>query len=133
MILRRSSVPLAAIALGAAACHGKDDSRDRASSVVSPVPVASNVSSVKAGREAAASSAPLPPASSASFYAQSFSRKASVATMTELGRRLFFDPELSASHKMSCATCHDPRHAYGPPDARSTQLGGPDMRSPGLR
>src|SRR5262249_44391763 len=37
------------------------------------------------------------------------------------------------SHKMSCATCHDPRHAYGPPDARSTQPGGPDMRRPGVR
>jgi len=53
--------------------------------------------------------------------------------MTELGRRLFFDRELSASRKMSCATCHDPRHAYGPPNARSTQPGGADMRSSGIR
>jgi cytochrome c peroxidase len=53
--------------------------------------------------------------------------------MTELGRRLFFDPELSASHKMSCASCHDPRFAYGPPDARSTRVGGPDMKSSGVR
>jgi cytochrome c peroxidase len=53
--------------------------------------------------------------------------------MTELGRRLFFDPELSASHKMACATCHDPHFAYGPPDGRSTQPGGADLRSPGLR
>jgi cytochrome c peroxidase len=34
---------------------------------------------------------------------------------------------------MSCATCHDPRHAYGPPDARSTQPGGPDMQRSGVR
>jgi cytochrome c peroxidase len=53
--------------------------------------------------------------------------------MTELGRRLFFDPELSASRKMSCATCHDPHFAYGPPDARPTQPGGPDLKSPGVR
>jgi cytochrome c peroxidase len=53
--------------------------------------------------------------------------------MTELGRRLFFDPQLSASGKMACATCHDPAFAYGPPNARATQLGGPDMKSPGLR
>ena len=53
--------------------------------------------------------------------------------MTELGRQLFFDPQLSVSEKMSCATCHDPRFAYGPPNARSTQLGGPDLQSVGLR
>ena len=51
----------------------------------------------------------------------------------ELGRALFFDPTLSASQKMSCATCHDPRFAYGPPNDRSTQLGGPDLKDVGLR
>jgi cytochrome c peroxidase len=53
--------------------------------------------------------------------------------MTELGRQLFFDPRLSASGKMSCGTCHDPRFAYGPPNARSTALGGPDLKSAGFR
>jgi cytochrome c peroxidase len=53
--------------------------------------------------------------------------------MTELGRQLFFDSRLSTSGKMSCATCHDPRFAYGPPNARATQLGGPDLRSAGVR
>jgi cytochrome c peroxidase len=53
--------------------------------------------------------------------------------MTELGRLLFFDPELSASRKMSCATCHDPAFAYGPPNGRATQLGGPELKTPGLR
>jgi hypothetical protein len=33
----------------------------------------------------------------------------------------------------SCATCHDPHFAYGPPNARSTQLGGPDLESVALR
>jgi cytochrome c peroxidase len=31
----------------------------------------------------------------------------------ELGRRLFFDPLLSASGTISCATCHHPRLAWG--------------------
>jgi cytochrome c peroxidase len=85
-----------------------------------------------------ATAAPVPAAASAgaaarSFYADRFSRKPSVAAMTELGRRLFFDPQLSASGKMACATCHDPSFAYGPPNDRPTQLGGPDMTSVGLR
>jgi cytochrome c peroxidase len=79
---------------------------------------------------------PAPPPDSAaarSFYADRFSRRATVSQMTALGRALFFDPTLSASGRMSCATCHDPRFAYGPPNARSTQLGGPDLASPGQR
>lgn len=31
----------------------------------------------------------------------------------ELGRQLFFDPRLSASGTISCATCHHPRLAWG--------------------
>ena len=30
----------------------------------------------------------------------------------EAGRRLFFDPRLSLDGSISCATCHDPRHAF---------------------
>ncbi|HEY4069786.1 MAG TPA: cytochrome c peroxidase [Burkholderiaceae bacterium] len=41
-----------------------------------------------------------------------------------LGRQLFFDASLSASGKMACSTCHDPDHAYGPPNARPVQPGG---------
>jgi cytochrome c peroxidase len=64
--------------------------------------------------------------SRAAVYAQ-------VSILAELGRRLFFDPALSASGKLSCATCHDPAYAYGPPDARPVAPGGKDMRQMGLR
>jgi cytochrome c peroxidase len=67
------------------------------------------------------------------FYADRFSKRPAPASMTELGRLLFFDTNLSASRQMSCGTCHDPRFAYGPPNDRSTQLGGPELRSEGLR
>ncbi|MFM0158754.1 cytochrome c peroxidase, partial [Paraburkholderia sediminicola] len=50
-----------------------------------------------------------------------------------LGKLMFFDPSLSASGKMSCASCHSPSHAYGPPNGLAAQLGGPDMRSQGTR
>ena len=43
------------------------------------------------------------------------------AALTELGRRMFFDPRLSASGKQACATCHDPAHAFGPPSALPVQ------------
>jgi len=50
-----------------------------------------------------------------------------------LGKKIFFDKSLSASGAMSCATCHDPDHAYGPPNDLAVQLGGPDGRAPGTR
>jgi cytochrome c peroxidase len=50
-----------------------------------------------------------------------------------VGKLLFFDQTLSASGEMSCATCHDPAHAYGPPNGLAVQLGGPTRTSPGLR
>src|SRR5882724_9047484 len=77
--------------------------------------------------------APADAAAARSFYADRFSRRPSVADMTELGRALFADPGLGASGTMACTTCHDPGLAYGPPNARSTQLGGPDLRSVGVR
>ena len=38
------------------------------------------------------------------------------AALVELGRRLFFDPVISASGERSCASCHDPDHGFS--DAR---------------
>lgn len=55
------------------------------------------------------------------------------AQLGELGRRIFFDGSLSASGQASCASCHDPKHAWGPPNALSVQLAGPDGRTEGPR
>jgi cytochrome c peroxidase len=62
--------------------------------------------------------------------AQAYAR---AAALESLGRKLFADPSLSASGRMACATCHDPRYAFGPPNARDVQLGGKTLRQPGLR
>jgi cytochrome c peroxidase len=51
----------------------------------------------------------------------------------QVGRLLFFDKSLSVSGNMACVTCHDPAHAYGPPNDLAVQLGGPRGISPGLR
>ncbi|WP_028008532.1 cytochrome-c peroxidase [Solimonas flava] len=51
----------------------------------------------------------------------------------QVGQKMFFDTDLSGSGRMSCATCHDPDYAYGPPNDLAVQLGGPELKSPGLR
>jgi cytochrome c peroxidase len=67
------------------------------------------------------------------FYANSFEKVPSAAAMTAVGRALFFDESLSASGRTSCATCHDPARAFGPPNDRPVQRGGTDNRRPGVR
>lgn len=62
--------------------------------------------------------------------AQAYAR---AAALESIGRRLFADPSLSASGRMACATCHDPRYAFGPPNAKDVQSGGSSMQEPGLR
>jgi cytochrome c peroxidase len=45
--------------------------------------------------------------------------------LVELGRELFFDPELSASGKTACANCHFSDLGWGVTDARSRSDSGP--------
>jgi cytochrome c peroxidase len=75
-----------------------------------------------------------PPAYQGAAYApRPDGRRLDVTALTELGRALFFEASLSASGRTSCATCHDPAQAYGPPNALSVQLAGRDGCTPGLR
>jgi cytochrome c peroxidase len=67
-----------------------------------------------------------PTPSAAAAYARA-------AAITALGRALFFDPALSASGRVACATCHDPAHGFSAPNALAVQLGGSDLRRPGIR
>ena len=69
----------------------------------------------------------------APFYANTFEKVPSAAAMTDIGRALFFDASLSASGRVACATCHDPRRAFGPPDDSPAQRGGRDGRRLGVR
>jgi cytochrome c peroxidase len=69
----------------------------------------------------------------APFYANSFEKAPSAAALTLLGRELFADPALSFSGKISCASCHDPKHFFGPPNDSPVQRGGGDGRSFGVR
>jgi cytochrome c peroxidase len=56
-----------------------------------------------------------------------------LSAMARLGRDVFFDTSLSSSGKMSCASCHSPDHAYGPPNDGPVMLGGPELTLAGMR
>lgn len=56
-----------------------------------------------------------------------------LSAMAQLGARLFHDPHLSGSGRLSCASCHNPAHAYGPPNAGPVMLGGARLKTPGVR
>ncbi|TIU46863.1 MAG: cytochrome-c peroxidase [Mesorhizobium sp.] len=62
--------------------------------------------------------------------AEAFAR---AKALTALGRKMFFDPSLSASGKQACSSCHDPSHAFGPASATPVEMGGPNLDQPGVR
>jgi cytochrome c peroxidase len=107
-----------------AACHDRD--------VTHTVPSASLVA-VTSVTSAPAKPAPSSATAMAFNSPDRFSKRPYMPDVMELGRVVFNDPELSASKKLSCATCHDPHFGYGPNNDRSTQLGGPDGNIVGLR
>ncbi len=79
---------------------------------------------------ALAADAPALPWGPTPSPAAAYARAAAIA---DLGRKLFFDPSLSASGRQSCATCHDPAHGFSPPNALPVQPGGADLRHSGVR
>jgi len=59
---------------------------------------------------------------------------AALSAAAALGEHIFHDPALSASGRMSCATCHDPDSAFAaPPGSGPVPLGGPGLDVPGFR
>jgi cytochrome c peroxidase len=62
-----------------------------------------------------------------------YGERPSVEQLVNLGKRMFYDPSLSASGKLSCASCHDPKHAFGSPNASMVQPGGPNLDRTGYR
>ncbi|MEX3979116.1 cytochrome-c peroxidase [Paraburkholderia sp. EG287A] len=65
--------------------------------------------------------------------AQAATVEARAPDLAAIGKAAFFDPSLSASGKQSCASCHSPANAYGPPNGLAVQLGGPNLDHAGLR
>ena len=85
---------------------------------------------------AAISSASIGRAGTGSVHPGPMSRADAFAraqALSALGRKMFFDPSLSASGKQACSSCHDPHHAFGPASAAPVEMGGPKLDQPGLR
>ncbi|AOB33424.1 cytochrome C peroxidase [Bordetella sp. H567] len=60
-------------------------------------------------------------------------RQKPLSLAAQVGQKLFFDHDMSGSRTMACATCHDPKFAYGPPNDLAAQLGGAAMTERGVR
>jgi cytochrome c peroxidase len=73
------------------------------------------------------------PAYAAQAAASPGERVSQLSPVAAIGRKIFFDTSLSASGRMSCATCHNPAYAYGPPNGLAVQLGGPQLDQQGVR
>lgn len=56
-----------------------------------------------------------------------------ISPAAQVGEKIFKDVNLSASGKMSCASCHDPANAHAQSNDLSVQLGGPQLNVPGFR
>jgi cytochrome c peroxidase len=56
-----------------------------------------------------------------------------LSAMAQLGRKVFFDAGLSSSGQLSCAGCHSPGRAYGPPGGAAAVNGGPELSCQGVR
>ena len=56
-----------------------------------------------------------------------------VAELSALGKRIFSDTGYSASSRQACSSCHDPAHAFGPPNALPVQPGGAALDRFGFR
>jgi cytochrome c peroxidase len=56
-----------------------------------------------------------------------------LSAMAQLGRAVFFDPHLSSSGRMSCASCHSPQHAFAAPGTQAVMSGGAHLSREGAR
>ncbi len=91
-----------------------------------PVPLADWVSSPVASFKLAQGENPAP-------VALVLPQPQPLSAMALLGRQIFFDPSLSASGRLSCASCHSPANHFGPAGDAPVMLGGPNLASQGAR
>ncbi|MDR3418114.1 MAG: cytochrome c peroxidase [Nevskia sp.] len=67
--------------------------------------------------------------SSSSGGSSSGGSSSTLSLAAQVGQEAFFDQTLSSGKNMSCATCHSPQYAYGPPNSLAVQLGSDPAQS----
>lgn len=72
-------------------------------------------------------------ASAAQAASSSAAAASKLSLAAQVGEKIFTDATLSASGRLSCASCHDPASAYGAPYALAVQSGGAGLDLPGTR
>ncbi|MBV8657365.1 MAG: c-type cytochrome [Burkholderiales bacterium] len=120
---KRLTVPIlfaVAIAAGLAGCDRQNAQAAQASSVAAPATKAATQAAI-AQRNAQAAAARID------------AKPVALSAAAELGKKMFYDPTLSASGRMACMTCHDPAHAFAPGNDLVAQIGGPRMNLQGAR
>lgn len=75
----------------------------------------------------------VPPQVQEPQAANTLSPASRTQALTALGKRLFHDAQLSASGKLSCASCHQAQNAFTPGNPQSVQKGGDHMQLMGTR
>jgi cytochrome c peroxidase len=66
----------------------------------------------------------LPPLDGSEGGANGAANAPQAQLRAQLGRKLFFDPVLSADRTIACASCHEPAHGFSSPSALSTGVRG---------
>ena len=98
------------------------------------IAVVASASLLSVARLAQACSGNAPePSGTETHFPMMYGDRPTIAQLSDLGRRIFNDPAYSASGRQSCASCHDPARAFGPPNDRAVQLGGPKLDKTGFR
>jgi cytochrome c peroxidase len=108
---------LSASLVGLAGCGGSSNGAPTSQTVAAGAGTSTPVAAVGTGTPAPATGA----------------QAVKLSLAAQVGQKMFFDSTLSGSGKQSCASCHDPDHAYGPPNDLSVQLGGMDLKTQGQR
>jgi cytochrome c peroxidase len=78
----------------------------------------------------APAASPEPPRQPAERSSGAGGKSQELSVVAQLGRKMFFDPSLSPSQQLSCASCHSPANAYGSPNGLVV---GHNLRNAGLR
>ncbi len=56
-----------------------------------------------------------------------------LSSAATVGKKIFFDPSLSASGQLACASCHNPSRAHAGNDGLAVPVGGADQVTTGFR